>query len=140
VYSAVKVLFGTLHFKACLVQMLRIPNNVFFTHIKVTFLCNVQSMSYVYRIVSFSGLHLWFSASLMCPLLNKSFRILPCCCQRFGLTVTDTCRLRRCSKMFSMWFRCVLLILLFLTIKVMKDSYIMTRTDALTHGKVVILC
>jgi len=42
--------------------------------------------------------------------------------------------------MFSMWFRFVLLIPLFLTIKVMKDSYIMTRIDALTHGKLVVLC
>jgi len=42
--------------------------------------------------------------------------------------------------MFSMWFRFVLFIHLFLTIKVMKDSYMMTRIDALTHGKVVVMC
>lgn len=70
--SAVKVLFGTLYFKARRVQMLRIPNNIIFTHSKVTFLCNVQSMSYVYGIVSFSifSFNGGFSASLMCPLLN----------------------------------------------------------------------
>jgi len=68
--SAIKVLSGTLYFRARLVQMFRIPNNIIFTHIKVMFLCNVRSMSYVCRIVSFSGLQWWFSASLMCPLPN----------------------------------------------------------------------